>query len=111
MKKTICLAGVILLSACSAPPPPPIPSLTPEQAAGLLHFNNRASNWLIYVKKQNPACGYKLDLPDQSTHPTEVDMSHIVWCGSAASPKEFDASVVFVYDKAAGKWTVSRFSS
>jgi hypothetical protein len=111
VNKTICIAAAALLTACSAPPPPPIPSLTPHQAAELLHFNNKAENWMIYVRKQNPACTYKLDLPDQSAHPAEIDIDHVVSCGAAATPREYDASVVFVYDKAAAKWTITRFSS
>jgi hypothetical protein len=110
VKKTIWLVAAILLAACTATPPP-IPSLNPEQAAALLQFNPKAANWLTYVKKQNPACGYKLDLPEQSSHPAEIDIDHVVSCGGAPSPKEFDASVIFVYDKAAGKWTVDRFSN
>ncbi len=113
VKKTICLAAAMLLTACTATPPPtpPIPSLNPQQAAELLHFSTKAENWLKYVKKQNPACGYKLDLPDQSAHPAEIDIDHVVSCGGATTAREFDASVVFVYDKAAGKWMLSRFSS
>jgi hypothetical protein len=102
---------LVLLVACGAPPKSDIPSLNPEQAAELLHFNHRADNWITYVKKHNPACGYRIDLPDQSNHPAEIDIPHAVWCGNAPSPKEFDASVVFTYDTDAKKWTISRFAS
>ncbi|MBV9268520.1 MAG: hypothetical protein JO061_20295 [Acidobacteriaceae bacterium] len=110
--KTICMFGTVaLLLSCGSPPKSDIPALNPEEAASLLQFDNKAADWLKYVKKQNPACDYKLDLPDQSAHPTEIDLDHIVWCSSRPGPREYDASVVFVYDKATQRWTVSRFSS
>ena len=96
--------------ACGTPKPT-TPSLTPELAAQLLHFDHKAEDWLTYVKKHNPSCEYRIDIPDQSAHPTEIDASHIVWCGNRPSPLEFDASVVFTYDKDAQRWTISRFSS
>src|SRR5439155_7366548 len=63
----------LVLAGCS-PPPPPTPSLTPQNAAELLHYNNRAENWLKFVKKHDSSCGYKLDLPDQSSHPAAIDL-------------------------------------
>ncbi|MGA8028493.1 MAG: hypothetical protein WB992_15220 [Bryobacteraceae bacterium] len=109
MKKLACLS-VLLFVACSAPKPT-TPSLTPEEAAELLHNNNKAQTWITYVKKQNASCDYKLDLPDQSANPTTLDLDHIVSCGNRPSPKEFDASVSFAYDKDAQKWVITRFSS
>ncbi|MFL6352215.1 MAG: hypothetical protein ACJ74Z_10245 [Bryobacteraceae bacterium] len=108
--KLVCLIGLVFLAACS-PPPPPTPSLTPQNAAGLLHYNNRAENWLKFVKKRDPSCGYKLEIPDQSSHPSAIDLDHIVWCANRPAPKELDASVQFVYDKAAQRWVILRFSS
>jgi len=110
VKKIPPLGIALLMLGCSSPPPP-TPSLNPEQAMSLLQFDHKADSWMTFVKKNNPACGYKINLPDQSAHPTEIDIDHIVWCGNAPSPKEFDASVVFVYDKATQRWTISRFSS
>jgi hypothetical protein len=108
--KKLGFAGLVIFVGCSAPTPP-TPSLTPQLAAQLLHFDNKAEAWLTVIRKQNPACGYKIELPDQSSHPNEIDADHIVSCGNQPTPREFDASVVFVYDKAAQRWTVSRFSS
>ena len=105
-----CLAPFLLLAAC-APPKPKTPSLTPETAAQLLQYNNKAKDWLIYVKKQNPACEYRLDLPDQIAGPTQIDLDHIVLCGNRPSPKEFDAAVSFAFDPDTQKWMVTRFSS
>jgi hypothetical protein len=99
-----------MLGACSTPKPD-VPSLTPQAASAMLQFDNKAHNWIQYVKGKNPGCDYSLDLPDQANHPTEIDLDHIISCGGRPAPKEFDASVVFVYDKAAQRWIVSRFSS
>jgi hypothetical protein len=103
------IAAAILFSCGS--PKPTTPALTPQTAAALLQYNNKAKDWLTYVKKQNPACEYKLDLPDQTSQPTSIDLDHIVYCAGRPSPKEFDASVSFVYDKAAGRWVITRFAS
>ena len=108
MTKVLC-ALCVLMVACS-PPKPTTPSLTPEMATQLLHYNNKAENWMIYVRKQDPSCAYKLDLPDQTAHPAEIDLDHIVLCGNRPSPKEFDAAVSFEYDTAAQKWVIKRFS-
>jgi hypothetical protein len=110
VKKLFCGGGLLLCVACG-PPKPVTPSLTPQLAGELLHYNNSAQNWLTHVKKQNPSCDYQLDLPAQTTHPTEIDLDHIVRCGSAASPMELDASVSFAYDKDAQRWVIKRFSS
>lgn len=101
---------LILLASCT-PAKPEIPSLTPQTAATLLEFSPKAKVWLEHVKKQNAACEYKLDLPDQTNHPTTVDVDHAVSCGGRPSPRELDATVSFVYDQASGRWTISRFSS
>lgn len=113
MKKLASLAFVILLIACGPPPQkkPTVPSLTPEQAAELLHYDARAQTWLVHVKKQNPACDYRLDLPDQTTHPAEIDLDHIVYCGNQPSSLELNASVVFTYDTDKKQWVLTRFSS
>lgn len=109
---SICFATLVLLQSCGGPPKAAVvPSLNPQQAAELLHYNNKAQNWMKFVKKQNAACDYRLDLPDQSAHPTTIDLDHIVMCGARPSPREFDASVSYSYDQAQGKWLITRFSS
>ena len=110
VKRLSWLAPVLVLTAC-APPKPTTPALTPEVANQLLQYNNKAKDWLIYVKKQNPGCEYELDLPDQNTAPTQIDLDHIVVCANRPSPKEFDAAVSFAFDPNTQKWTVTRFSS
>ena len=111
MKTISCFLLLVLLEACGGKPKADVPSLNPEQAAGLLQFNHKADAWITFVKKNNPSCGFRVILPDQSAHPTEIDIDHVVSCGNRPSPKEFDASVVFTYDEAAQKWTISRFAS
>lgn len=104
--------ALLIFAGCGSPPKETHPpSLNPEQAAALLHYNSKAEVWLIHVRKADSSCGYKLDLPDQHTHPTEIDVSHIVVCSGRPAPIEFDASVSFAYDKDQGKWVISRFSS
>ena len=110
-KSFLSLPLVFLALISCGSPKPTTPALTPQTAAELLQYNNKAKDWLTYVKKQNPACEYKLDLPDQSAQPTSIDLDHIVSCAGRPSPKEFDASVSFVYDKDAGHWVITRFAS
>ncbi len=110
MKRSLCLSAIIFSIACGAPKPQ-TPALTPGEAATLLHYSGKAENWMLYVKKQDASCSYKVDLPDQTSHPTSIDLDHIVSCGNRPSPKEFDASVSFQYDATAQKWVVSRFAS
>ncbi|MGH9583208.1 MAG: hypothetical protein ACRD4O_09760 [Bryobacteraceae bacterium] len=96
---------------CGAPPRPSIPALTPQNAAELLHYDNRAANWLTFVRKQDPSCDYRLELPNQSAHPTEIDLNHIVSCAGRPSPAEFNAGVSFVYDQNRHEWVIRQFSS
>ena len=110
MHKLAFVPIVLILAACTQPKPT-VPSLTPGAAAELLHYNPKAQTWMVHVKKQNPSCEYRLDLPDQTTHPTELDLHHIVYCGNRPSPTELDASVSFAYDKDKQQWVVLRFSS
>ncbi|HEX4749295.1 MAG TPA: hypothetical protein VH302_07095 [Bryobacteraceae bacterium] len=116
VKKVLSYSGIIagaaiVCASCSAPPKPVIPALTPENAASLLQNSAKAQTWITYVKRQNPGCGYQLNIPDQSGQPTTIDLDHIIRCGSAPSPKEFDASASFSFDKDAQKWVLSRFAS
>jgi len=110
VKRVFCGVGLLICVACG-PPKPETPALTPQLAGELLHYNNNAENWLTHVKKQNPSCEYLLNLPAQNNHPTQIDLSHIVSCGGAPSPMEFDASVSFEYDKAAQRWVIKLFTS
>ena len=105
------LAVLVAVASCGGPPKPKVPALTPENAAALLRNYQKAQTWITYVKRQNASCDYRLNLPDQSNQPTTVDLDHIVICGASPSPKEFDASVSFEYDKDAQRWVVSRFAS
>ena len=105
------VTGVAILSSCGGTPKPAVPALTPENAAAMLRNYPKAQTWITYVKRQNPACDYRLDLPDQASHPSTIDLDHIVVCGASPSPKEFDASVSFEYDKDAQHWVVSKFAS
>jgi hypothetical protein len=102
---------ILLVSCTSAPRKSTVPPLNPETASELLHFNHKADAWLTYVRKQNTSCIYQVDLPDQASHPTEIDIDHLVTCAGRPAPKEFDATVSFVFDPAAQKWTISRFAS
>lgn len=110
MSKFFALAFVLLLVSCT-PPKPTTPALTPEAAGELLHYNNKAQSWLTYVKRQDASCDYRLDLPDQMSHPTQIDLDHVVFCGNRPSPREYDASVSFAYDPNAQKWIIIRFAS
>ncbi len=110
VKKSVIVLSLIVSASCS-PPKPETPALTPQAAASLLQYNAKAKTWLVHVQKENPTCGYKLDLPDQTSHPTEVDVDHIVSCGGRPSPRALDATVTFRYDEAAGRWVVARFQS
>lgn len=104
------IAAVLLCGACGTPKPR-VPSLTPEEANALLQYNPKAETWLIHVRKQDPSCEYRLDLPDQTSQPTSIDLDHIVYCGNRPSSKEFDAAVSFGYDPQTQKWSITRFQS
>jgi hypothetical protein len=106
-----CFGLLLLLASCGGPPKSATPPLNPQQAGELLHYNNKAQDWLKYVRRQNAACDYRLELPDQSSHPTTIDLDHIVMCGTRPSPREFDASVSFKYDTNRQQWVITRFST
>jgi hypothetical protein len=103
------LSLLLFVVACGTPKPR-VPSLTPEEANGLLHYNPKAETWMIHVKRADPTCEYRLDLPDQTSQPTAIDLDHIVYCGNRPSPKEFDAAVSFAYDPQTQRWSITRFS-
>jgi hypothetical protein len=110
LPKIVAIALLAIWGGCGTPKPR-VASLTPEEANELLHYNPKAETWMIHVKKQDPSCEYRLDLPDQTSQPTTIDLDHIVYCGNRPSPKEFDAAVSFAYDPQTQKWAITRFSS
>jgi hypothetical protein len=107
---SLSLLGLLSTVACT-PAKPDVPALNPELAYGLLHNDNKAQAWLTIVQKENPGCAYHVELPDQAAHPTELGLDHIVQCGTKPAPRNLNASVVFTYDKAAGRWVIARFLS
>lgn len=111
MYRSFALVAALVAGTSCSPPPPPIPSLTPLQAQELLDQNNKAQDWMRFIQSQGASCRYSIDLPDQSAHPTTIDIDHAVTCGGKPSPKMFNASVSFAYDKTAGRWVITRFSS
>jgi hypothetical protein len=113
VKRFLPIGASLALAGCvSAPPKASIPPLTQGTAAELLHYSTRAQDWIATVKKLNsPVCEYRLDLPDQTTSPTEIDLDHIVVCGGSPAPRQYDASVSFVYDTESKHWIIMRFSS
>lgn len=110
--KVLCTTiGLGLFFSCGGPPKPTTPALTPELAAQLLNYDERAQNFIGHVKKQNPGCEFSLTLPDQVPPLTQIDLGHIVQCQGRPAPLEFDASATFIYDATTGKWSLKRFSS
>lgn len=75
----------------------------------LLRFDTNAQNRLLVIKKRDPRCEYKVELPDQSSHPTSIQADHVVSCGGNNRLKEFDTSVEFAYNKESQRWEISRF--
>jgi hypothetical protein len=114
MRKLVLKVGVVgamvILGACGTPKPR-VPSLTPGEANELLNYNPKAKTWMIHLRKQDPSCEYRLDLPDQTSQPTTIDLDHIVYCGNRPSSKEFDAAVSFAYDPQTQRWVITRFQS
>ncbi len=115
MNKLKLLGGAVALSALvsctSEPEKPKTPALTPENAAQLLNFDERAQRFISRVKTKNPYCEFRLTLPDQVPPLTQIDLEHIVLCSNRPAPLEFDASATFLYDPLTAKWILKRFSS
>jgi hypothetical protein len=104
-------AFALLWSSCGASKPD-VPALTPQSAAALLQIQPKSKNWLTQVQKEAGAsCRYEVELPDQSAHPTQIDVSRIITCGGKPAPRSLDASVSYQYDAASGRWIISRFSN
>ncbi len=104
------LAPLLLAVACT-PPPDPIPALTPENAVALLDNSNKAKDWMTFAQKHDSTCQWRLTLPEQASHPAEIDADHIVWCRVTPNPRELDASAQFTFDKTEKRWTLTAFRS
>lgn len=101
----------MLLAASCSPPEERTPALTPENAVALLQAHGRAKDWITYAQKQDSTCEWHLELPDQSAHPVEIDVDHIIQCRVTRNPRELDASVQFTFDRVEKRWTISAFRS
>jgi hypothetical protein len=112
MTKTASLlaAVAIVLVACG-PPPQVTPALTPENAVALLQSDNKAKAWMIYARKQDSTCQWQMEISDQSNHPVEVEVAHIMNCRVTTSPRALDASATFTFNKAEGRWELTQFRS
>jgi hypothetical protein len=108
--KRLIFAPLILLMGCTEKAPPH-PALSPLAAERLLHYDTRAQNRLKSIQKQDRTCDFKIQLPDQSTHPTVVEADHVVTCGGRNDLKAFDANAEFQWNKAQKRWELSHFGS
>ncbi len=106
----LVFAALLIAGACS-PPPDPTPALTPENAVALLNNSNKAKDWMAYALKHDSSCQWKVDLPEQASHPIEVDLDHVMNCRVTPNPRELDASAVFTFDKVEKRWTLTDFRS
>ena len=111
MKPAAFVFSTLLLTVACGPPPEPTPALTPENAQALLNNSNKAKNWLIYAQKQDSTCQWRIVLPEQASHPVEIDVDHIMFCRVTQNPRELDASAQFTFDKAEQRWTLTAFRS
>jgi hypothetical protein len=112
MTKTMALlAAVTIVSGACGPPPEVTPALTPENAFALLENDNKAKDWMTYARKQDSTCAWKMEIPDQSSHPIEVEVAHIMNCRVTTSPRALDARATFTFNKREKRWELSQFSS
>jgi hypothetical protein len=109
-RAALSLAPLLLTVAC-APPPDPTPALTPENAVALLNANNKAKDWMTFALKHDSSCQWRVAIPEQASHPTEVDVDHVMYCRVTPNPRELDANAVFTFDKAEKRWTLTDFRS
>jgi hypothetical protein len=105
------LAVIALLWVACGPPPEVTPALTPENAVALLQNDNKAKGWMTYALKQDSSCQWRLDLPDQSNHPVEVEVAHIMNCRVTSNPRALDARAAFTFNKAQKRWELTDFRS
>jgi len=112
MTKVIGLLAFIAMASVACGPPPEVtPALTPENAVALLQNDNKAKGWMTYALKQDSTCQWKMDIPDQSSHPIEVEVAHVMNCRVTSSPRALDARVVFTFNKTEKRWELTQFSS
>jgi hypothetical protein len=104
------VVAVVFAVACSTPPEA-APALTPENAVALLNNSNKAKDWLAYAQKHDSSCQWRVTLPEQASHPTEIDADHVMWCRVTTNPRELDASAVFTFDKIEKRWKLTDFRS
>jgi hypothetical protein len=110
-KSTVLIPWFVFVLACSSTKPPEHPPLSPTIAEQLLHYDTRADNHLKNLKRLDPTCVYKLQLPDQSTHPESIEIDHIAFCSGRNDLKAFDTRADFQWNKAAGKWELVHVGS
>ncbi len=112
MTKMIGLLALIATVSVSCGPGPEVtPALTPENAVALLQIDGKAKDWLAYAQKQDSTCQWRLEIPDQASHPVEVEVAHIMSCRVTTSPRALDASVTFTFNKAQKRWELTQFRS
>jgi hypothetical protein len=104
------LAAGLVLTSCGTTPPSH-PPLSPQVAQQLLRYNQRAVNHLKFVQHENSVCQYILQLPDQSSNPSSIEIDHIVSCRGRTDLKAYDARVEYEWNKAEGKWELTYFGS
>jgi hypothetical protein len=111
LKPAAFLLGAIVFSGACSPPPDPTPALTPENAVALLNNSNKAKDWLAFTQKHDSSCQWRVTLPEQASHPTEIDADHVVYCRVTPNPRELDASAQFTFDKVEKRWMLTAFRS
>lgn len=112
MIKTAALLALIAIASVACGPQPDLtPALTPENAVALLQNDNKAKGWMTYALKQDSSCQWKMDLPDQSNHPIEVEVAHVMNCRVTTSPRALDARAAFTFNKKEKRWELTQFSS
>ena len=103
------LLAIAALSAGCTPKVPPHPALSPMTAERILHFDGKAQNRLKQIQSQDRTCDFRLQLPDQGTHPDTVEVDHVVSCGGRNDLVQFDANAEFSWNKERGQWELTHF--
>ena len=62
VNKPAGLLALLMLVACG-PPKREVPALTPENAAQLLHYNNKAETWINTSRGRTPVVSTGLTYP------------------------------------------------